>query len=208
MTKDFSKLSMLSVGALAIVLMGAGCAPTSAPVEDGAMEQAGDQNSEDTMMAGDKMNEDKNMVGGDAMEKDGDAMMESVDAMEKDADAMMESGDAMQKDGEAMMEQATAGTFSEYSEAALASADGSVVLAFFADWCSTCKAAKKDINAQLDEIPGGLSILDVDFDNSAELRKKYKVTTQHTYVQVDAAGNMIKSWRGGNTLESIVDKIS
>ena len=38
-----------------------------------------------------------------------------------------------------------------------------------------------------------------------ELKKKYEVTYQHTFVQVDAQGNMIKKWSGG-ALADIIDE--
>ncbi len=40
-----------------------------------------------------------------------------------------------------------------------------------------------------------------------DLKKKYGVTYQHTLVQVDAAGNTIKKWSGGNTLSSVLSMI-
>jgi hypothetical protein len=49
--------------------------------------------------------------------------------------------------------------------------------------------------------------LKVDYESSTELKKKYGVTYQHTLVQVDAQGNMITKWSGGNTLESLLEKI-
>lgn len=193
-------LGLLSVGAMALVLLGVGCADTNTPSpsaspqnDDNMMMEEGNE-SGDTMMKGDSMNEDPNMVGGDAM-------------MEKDGDAMME----VEVNADAMMKQSSAGTFTEYTDGAIAVAGAesdTIVLAFFADWCSTCRAAKSDINAQLDEIPAGLTILDVNYDTATELRQKYGVTTQHTYVEVDAEGNMVRSWRGGNTLQSIVDQVS
>lgn len=198
MSKVNQTVGLLSVGAMVLVLLGAGCMmqpqneDTSMMMEDdSAME-----NSADTMMKGDAMNEDDNMVGGDAMmEKDGDSMMND--------DAMMEDDDNM------MMEQSASGSFEGYSEDKLSRAnDGTVVLAFLADWCPTCRAFKSDTNASLDEIPAGLTILDINYDNATELRQKYGVTTQHTFVEVDAEGNMIQKWSGGNTLDSLVEKVS
>lgn len=204
MQHNYSQFGLLSVGALALVLMGMGCIPT--PPDDGVMDVSpdammGEDTSGDTMMRGDAMNDDPNMVGGDAMVGDDESMMEE-DGMMKDDDAMMEKEDTM-------MEQSVSGSFEAYSEDKLSRAnDGTVVLAFLADWCPTCRAVKSDINAQLDEIPAGLSILDINYDTATALRQKYGVTTQHTFVQVDANGNLIKKWSGGNTLESIVNQVS
>ena len=82
-----------------------------------------------------------------------------------------------------------------------------VVLFFRASWCPTCKAIDEDIKAHLKEIPSSLTILDVNYDNSTDLKKKYGVTYQHTFVQVDAQGNLIKKWSGSPTLNSLISKI-
>ena len=104
---------------------------------------------------------------------------------------------------------ASPGSFEAYSSEKLSRAnDGTVVLAFFASWCPSCRAVEQSITTQLDEIPEGLSILKLDYDTETALKKKYGITTQHTFVQVDASGNMIQKWSGGNTLQSIVEKVS
>jgi thioredoxin-related protein len=46
------------------------------------------------------------------------------------------------------------------------------------------------------EIPENVNLLKVDYDNSSELKLKYGVTMQHTFVLVDAKGEMIKKWSG------------
>ncbi|MEK7564045.1 MAG: hypothetical protein AAB510_00550 [Patescibacteria group bacterium] len=59
----------------------------------------------------------------------------------------------------------------------------------------------------MSKIPSDLSILDVDYDNSSDLKKKYGVTYQHTFVQVDKDGNMIKKWNGSPTLAKLVSEV-
>lgn len=80
-----------------------------------------------------------------------------------------------------------------------------VVLFFHAAWCPTCKAAEKDITERINEIPNDIVILKVDYDTSSELKKKYNITYQHTFVQVDANGNAITIWNGGD-LDDIIKK--
>ena len=46
--------------------------------------------------------------------------------------------------------------------------------------------------AKLDKIPAGINIVEVDYDSHQDLRVKYGVRTQHTFVQVDQGGNKIK----------------
>lgn len=100
------------------------------------------------------------------------------------------------------------GAYIPYDPAKLALAkEGSVVLFFRASWCPTCKALDADIRANLSKIPQGVTILDVDYDSSRDLQQKYGVTYQHTLVQVDADGTMIKKWSGSPTLTDILSQI-
>jgi thiol-disulfide isomerase/thioredoxin len=123
-------------------------------------------------------------------------------------DSMMD--DAME--GEDMSaDQADAaanGSFETYSDDKLAmAADGDVVLFFKASWCPSCRALENDIRANLDNIPADLTILEVDFDSSTELKQQYGVTTQHTLVQIDQNGQQINKWLGGNTLDTVVSNV-
>lgn len=81
-----------------------------------------------------------------------------------------------------------------------------VVLFFNANWCSTCKIARDNIESSLDSIPSNLVIVVVDFEQETELRKKYGVTIQHTFVQVDGSGNLLAKWSGSVTAEQIAEK--
>ena len=72
--------------------------------------------------------------------------------------------------------------------------EGDVVLFFAADWCPTCQEATTNLEADPPPIPAGLAIVRVDYDNSDELKQKYGVTTQHTFVQVDPDGNEVAKW--------------
>lgn len=158
-------------------------------------------NKKEAMMMEQKAGEEKMMMEKKAMEEK--AMMEQEKMGDK---AAMENkdGEMMKKDG-AMMSK---GSYEAYSPEKLSWADqGKVVLFFKASWCPTCKALDGDIKSHLASIPEGTYILEVDYDNSAELKKKYGVTTQHTLVQVDAKGNLINKWSGGNTLETVVKNI-
>ena len=105
-------------------------------------------------------------------------------AMEKDDEA-----DAtMSKDGAWIDQAAYEADAAAYHEA------GDVVLFFNASWCPTCQATVKSLDA--DGAPAGLTVVSVDYDNSAELRKRYGVTVQHTFVQVDGAGNELVKFTG------------
>ncbi len=99
-----------------------------------------------------------------------------------------------------------AGSYEAYSpeKIALASANGDVVLFFRAMWCPSCRALDADLNANLKNIPANLTILHVDYDNSTDLKRKYGVTIQHTIVQVDKDGTLIKKWLKSLTLAAFI----
>jgi thiol-disulfide isomerase/thioredoxin len=100
------------------------------------------------------------------------------------------------------------GMYEVYSPEKLANAEaGDVVLFFKANWCPSCRTVDADIKSNLSSIPQNLTILELDYDKTSDLKKKYGITTQHTFVQVGKDGNMIKKWSGGSTLNSIVQEI-
>jgi thiol-disulfide isomerase/thioredoxin len=182
------------VGIIAVLVVGLGAyAYSSNQKESAMMEQKAME--EKTLM------EEKAMMEKKAMEEK--AMMEK-EAME--GDKMMENKDgAMMEKDSAMMSK---GSYEMYDATKLAMAkDGKVVLFFKASWCPTCRTLDADIKASLADIPAGVTILEVDYDKYGDLKQKYGVTMQHTLVQVDASGNQIMKWSGGNTLESVVDKL-
>lgn len=86
-------------------------------------------------------------------------------------------------------------------------ADNDVVLFFNASWCSTCKVARENFEATLDQIPSNLTIVLVDFDESVELKKQYGVTVQHTFVQIDNQGEELKKWSGSVSVDQITDQV-
>lgn len=104
--------------------------------------------------------------------------------------------------------KAAAGTYEPYAPEKLAlAADEDVVLFFHANWCPTCRAAEKDILENEARIPEDLTILKVNYDTAQELRQRYAVRYQHTFVQVDEHGNLIHMWSGSPTLATIIAEV-
>lgn len=100
------------------------------------------------------------------------------------------------------------GSFEDYSEERLAELSTDTVILFFhATWCPSCRALSTDIELNADAIPEGITILKADYDVETELRKRYGITTQHTLVQIDAQGDLIKKWSGGSRLETVLLEI-
>jgi len=83
-------------------------------------------------------------------------------------------------------------SYVEYSEDAFANTDGKRILFFHADWCPQCKALEQDILAA--DIPSDVTIFEVDYDNSQQLKEKYGITLQTTLVSVDTDGDVIKKY--------------
>ena len=81
------------------------------------------------------------------------------------------------------------------------------VLFFYATWCPSCKQADEDFTANSDKIPDDVVVLRVNYNDpntdqeEKDLAKKYGITYQHTFVQVDEQGNEITKWNGGQTNE-------
>ncbi len=114
----------------------------------------------------------------------------------------------MEKKDETSMKETSVGSYEAYAPEKISlAADGQVVLFFHAPWCPSCKKVDSDIIQNSSTIPAELTILKTDYDTSVELRKKYGVTYQHTFVHVDATGNMIKKWSGSNSLEDIIQQV-
>jgi thiol-disulfide isomerase/thioredoxin len=87
---------------------------------------------------------------------------------------------------EATAPEASAGAYVEYSDDAIAQAEGRVLLFFHAPWCPQCRSVESDI---LEEgVPDGVTIIKVDYDSRQDLRQQYGVTLQTTFVEVDADG--------------------
>jgi len=97
----------------------------------------------------------------------------------------------------------TAGAYIDYSEPAVAEARGTKLLFFHASWCPQCKAVDESIKT--DGVPENVTIFKVDYDTNQDLRAKYGVTLQTTFVKIDESGNKIASYVAYNepTIEAV-----
>jgi thiol-disulfide isomerase/thioredoxin len=96
------------------------------------------------------------------------------------------------------------GAYVDYSENAIADAEGTILLFFHAPWCPQCRQLDADI--QKNGVPDGITIIKVDYDSNQDLRKKYGVTLQTTIVRVDENGEFISKYVAYNepTLDSVI----
>jgi len=81
------------------------------------------------------------------------------------------------------------------------------VLYFYANWCPTCLPANDDLSSKADQIPSDVTVIRVNYNDSdtdedeKELARKYGITYQHTFVQIDSEGKEIAKWNGGQLKE-------
>jgi len=99
----------------------------------------------------------------------------------------------------------TPGVYTDYDSALLGQTENTVLF-FHASWCPSCRAADAALLNE-DFAQSDITLLKVDFDTARDLRKKYGVTGQHTFVQVDKDGELITKWSGGTNLDGIIDKL-
>ena len=106
-----------------------------------------------------------------------------------------------------------ASRYVEYSKAVLdQSADRRRVLYFYATWCPSGKIANEDFTANPNKIPVDVVVIRTNYNDpntdqeERELAKKYGVTYQHTFVQIDSQGKEITKWNGGQT-DDLITKI-
>lgn len=74
------------------------------------------------------------------------------------------------------------------------------VLFFHASWCPSCKTATKNFEKDSSQLEN-VNLIIVDYDTSKELKQRYNVTYQHTFVQISPDGEVLAKWNGGDTEE-------
>lgn len=131
-----------------------------------------------------------------------DAMTPTESAETATSQPMTETPDAMVSDS-----MTTGGQYvseSEFRADEAAFEDGNTVLFFYAAWCPDCQ--KTDASIQDTGVPEDINIVKIDFDNANDLRKKYGVTQQHTYVLIGPGGEELKKWTGSLSADDIASK--
>jgi thiol-disulfide isomerase/thioredoxin len=133
----------------------------------------------------------------------------SSSAASSSAPAASPSASPSKSESESSPAPATQGSYIEYAAFA-ANPEmyeaGKVVLFFHAGWCPTCQEANKNLTSDPASLPAGVTVVKTDFDTETDLRQKYGVGVQHTFVQIDADGNELRTWTGSNTGEEIARK--
>lgn len=186
------------IGVIAVVVLAGGVFAYSSSMNEKALMAK--QTAEKEAMIKEEM--EKEEMAKDEMMKEDVEMAKEETMMDKEEG--MEDETMMEKKDEMMSK----GSYEAYSKEKIAMAEtGDVVLFFHASWCPSCRSLNSDIEKNMGSIPDGVTILKVDYDKETELKKKYGVTTQHTLVQVDKDGNLIKKWSGSPSIDSVISQI-
>lgn len=97
-------------------------------------------------------------------------------------------------------------TVTEYNANTAQYSANKKVLFFHAAWCPICQGIEKEINADMSKIPTGTTIIKTDYDSNIDLRKKYGVTYQYTFVQIDNEGTQLKKW-SASSLSKVLSQV-
>jgi len=141
------------------------------------------------------------------MKNDEEKMVNREGFMEP-TDAMMQKDDTTMENDEMAGGEMTSSRYVQYSKSVLDSAsDYRRVLFFYASWCPTCRPADLSFTENSSEIPEDVRLIRVNYNDpdtdqeEKDLAKKYGVTYQHTFVQIDAQGGVVTKWNGGQINE-------
>ncbi len=133
-----------------------------------------------------------------------DNSSQSDSAMTQPTGAMMKQDDSAMENEKMMDDKMTGSRYVQYSKSALDSASsGRRVLFFYASWCPTCKPADASFTQNASKLPEDITVIRVNYNDSdtdqeeKDLAKKYGVTYQHTFVQIDGTGKELTKWNGG-----------
>lgn len=155
---------------------------------------------------------DKKMMESESVMKpsEGKVMMENDSKMEEGE--KMEQSTTETKEGSAMKPEVVmmekSDQYTTYSKENLEQAKSSRrVLFFYASWCPNCQPADAELSKKMSEIPSDVTVIRVNYNDpdtdqdEKDLARQYGVTYQHTFVQIDSAGQVVTKWNGGALAE-------
>lgn len=81
--------------------------------------------------------------------------------------------------------------------AAIAAEEEKTVIFFFASWCPNCILTLSELSEKWSDIEPDITLVIADYDTEADLKAKYGVTYQDTFVLLDSEANSVKLWNAG-----------
>ncbi len=126
------------------------------------------------------------------------------DSIMKKDNSTIEDDKMMDDEQSSSTNKMTDSRYVQYSKSALDSASNNRrVLFFYASWCPTCKPADASFTKNASKIPEDITLIRVNYNDpetdkeEKDLAKKYGITYQHTFVQIDGTGKEVIKWNGG-----------
>lgn len=80
---------------------------------------------------------------------------------------------------------------------ALAADERKTVVFFFASWCPNCILTLSELSEKWSEVEHDVTLIIADYDTDTELKSKYGVTYQDTFVLLDSRAERVKLWNAG-----------
>lgn len=121
-----------------------------------------------------------------------------------------ENGEVMVNDEKSLPSNTT--RYVEFSDGVIGQyANTRRVLYFYANWCPTCKPADASFKQNSSQIPQDVVVIRVNYNDTdtdqreKDLAKKYGITYQHTFVQIDESDKEVTKWNGGALSELIAN---
>ena len=117
-------------------------------------------------------------------------------------------GEKLKETGEKMLvvENNQPGVFKKYGGSIIGDYQYTVLF-FTAEWCPSCIIAQKNIEEFKSTIPTDVMIVAVDYDQNKELREKYAVNKQHTFVLLDCDHVEMTKWENSSSVNEIIEHI-
>lgn len=81
--------------------------------------------------------------------------------------------------------------------AAIAAKEDKAVIFFFASWCPNCILTLTELSEKWSEVEPDITLVIADYDTETELKAKYGVTYQDTFVLLDDKADGVKLWNAG-----------
>ncbi|MFC5387312.1 TlpA family protein disulfide reductase [Aquamicrobium segne] len=81
--------------------------------------------------------------------------------------------------------------------AAIAAQETKAVVFFFATWCPNCILTLTELSEKWSDIEPDITVIIADYDTETDLKAKYGVTYQDTFVLLDKDANSAKLWNAG-----------
>ena len=138
----------------------------------------------------------------DSMMKKDETMMPKEETSMQPTDAMMKKDDGTMEDDNA--NEVADSRYVQYNRSALDSTSSDRrILFFYASWCPTCNPADASFIQNAIKIPEDVILIRVNYNDpetdqeEKDLAKKYGITYQHTFVQIDGTGKEVTKWNGG-----------